>query len=318
MPEKHRVNARDALRELVERARDEAPGVPTGYSVDERYGMPRPGHLALVVARSSVGKSTFYLNVIARSNAVPTVVFNLEMDAGQQWHWLACISQNMPCSVHDLPAVIRDPGDLRHEDVMNALDVTPDYFPYLHFVKMTKPPSVNDLVLEVDAIQEETGVEVQRVIIDHVSLLQGARDYTGMSLTTAALHGWAQGSRLLVTALQQGGRAGDATGRNNGHLPVTLGSGLYAGESDADIIYGLYRPEKDPKFAKPENNGSPEHEKVRGVTRFSVVKNRFGPTDEVGIPLHFDGYSHRLQERNEQRFPFPEIPNPFPGSEEPF
>jgi len=310
------MNASEALAELVQRATSEVAGIPTGYSVDTRYGMPGAGHLALVVARSSVGKSTFYLNVVNRSNVVPTVVFNFEMDPGQQWLWLACMSQNMPVSVHELSGVIRNPDDPRHADVMNALDLTPDLFPSLHFVKMTKPPTVNELVEEVDVIQEESGVEIQRVIIDHVSLLQGARDYTGMSLTTAALKAWAQGSRLLVMALQQGGRSGDATGRNNGHLPVTLGSGVYAGESDADIMYGLYRPGKDPKYAKPEYNGSPEHERLRNVTRFSVVKNRFGETDDVGIALHFASYSYRLTEAGVP-YVLPEIPG-FPGSNEPF
>lgn len=81
---------------------------------------------------------------------------------------------------------------------------------------------------------------------------------------------------------------------------------MYAGEADADWIYGMYRPDRDPKFKKSRYSFSDpadfeamvyDYERVKGITIFQVVKNRpFGDTLENGIELRYSVHTRRLEE----------------------
>lgn len=293
------LNAADAAAELIAAGDNNVQRYPMGYSIDD-CGQLGPGELALLWARSGTGKSTFLLNAISRSGQVPTVVFNMEMTSSRQVEWLTCMTHRLACPARDLDEVLRWPDDPRYESVVEALRSINDYYPWLHFIHPGRPPAVNDFIRWVDRIWDRTGVRPARVFIDHLSLMAGARDYSGVSETAAALHTWAINDGIGVVSVQQTGRSGNEKNRNDGHLPVTLSSGVYAGEHDADFIYGLYRPEKDPKYMDPGNRATVEFDRVRGVTRLQLIKNRpYGELREVGIELTYDVHSRRLHEKDE-------------------
>src|SRR3546814_18330677 len=86
-----------------------------------------------------------------------------------------------------------------------------------------------------------------------------------------------------IYVLQQTGRSDGNGGRNDGHLPLTMTSGLYGGEADADWVFGMYRPERAPKYRKSRYQFDDpndwyqmleDREQVRGITILQVLKNR--------------------------------------------
>jgi replicative DNA helicase len=295
-----------ALDGYVEFAKSPMSGIGTGYSIDDECGVMGPGELALLWARSSAGKSTLLLNIINNTRDVPTVFFNMEMRAIAQAEWLTTMSGILGVNYHQLRGIIQSPDDPRHDELMGQLKEAGNNPPQVWFVE-PRGPRVDDFARVVDDITVDTGIRPVRVVVDHLSLMYGARDYEGVSSTAAELHQWAQDDELAVIVAQQTGRSGNETGqKNDGHLPVTLSSGLYAGEHDADWIWGAWRPERDPKYRKPSSDFKKqdeyhrvqgERDRVRGLTHFAVIKNRpYGTLCEEGISLWWDPETRQLKE----------------------
>lgn len=310
----------DAAGELLAFAATKGERFPSGYKGIDSLGAIGPGEMGLLCARSGCGKSTYLLNVISRSGAVPTAVFSMEMAARTQVAWLACMTHRLPVAAKDFEQVLAWPDDSRHAECVTALRDMKRYYPSLHF-PMLQRPTVDDLVKRTDDIAIRTGVAPRRVFIDHLSLMANTGDYAGATAVTARLHAWAINDDIAVILLQQAGRSGgDGKTRNDGHLPITMSSGLYAGEHDADFYWGLYRPEKNPKYLTPEAQVTPEYQKIKGVTRLQLIKNRpFSELNEVGVGLEYDAYSRRLYARGEKfALPVGAAPDEEDAEEEPF
>lgn len=281
----------------------------TGWSIDDTVGMVGVGELALLWARTSCGKSTWTLNLVHNTPDIPTVVFNMEMTPRRQLEWLAAMTFPLETPGRDIENVLRfGPDDNRYDETMKAVRGVRDYYPNLHFVNPSRP-TVEDFSVVLEDIESMTGTRPQRVFIDHMTLMRGATDYSGVVETASKLHSWAMADNVAVYCLQQtgrGGNDGERGVRNDGHIPVTLSSGLYAGEHDADWIYGLYRPDRHPKFKRRKEDFdsitawfdmNDELESVRGLVVFQVLKNRpYGETLESGIEFHYDGHTRTYNE----------------------
>lgn len=300
------VDADAAVDELIGFTEADTPRFQTGYSLDDSCGMMGPGELALLWARSGSGKSTLLLNWLAASPHVPTAIFNMEMTPRRQIEWLAAMTFDLETPARDIEEVMRwGADDPRYDEIIASLRAMKTRYPGLNFFQPATP-TVKDMAMAVDAIEDRTGIRPQRVFIDHLTLMKDARDYDGVGRTAGALHSWAMSDGLLVVAIQQTGRGGNQEGRNDGHLPVTLSSGVFAGEHDADWIWGLYRPERDPKFHKLTGYSlepakrealAIEQANVRGVTRLQLIKNRpYGETRDDGIILRYNSHNRRLTE----------------------
>lgn len=295
----------DAANDAVDFAMKDHVRFGTGFSIDN-CGCPGQGELALLVARSSTGKSTLMLNVVANTPEVPTVVFNMEMTPRRQAEWLVAMSYDLETPAKDIEDVLHyGPEDSRYGEVRQAFENVSDNYPNLHLL-MPSRPSVTDLMMAVDDIADETGVKPQRVFVDHLTLMDCGNDYQRLLRTTADLHAWALKDDLCLMVLQQTGRAGGENAKNDGHIPVTLSSGVMGGEQDADFVFGLYQPSKHPKYRKPRSeyedsrqywNMHDEYEELRGMSVLQLVKNRpFGEVNEVGIELRYDWHTRRLAE----------------------
>lgn len=302
------LTTQQAVQQLVWFSKQDHARFPLGWSVDDTCGMVGIGEMALIWARSGAGKSTLMLNAIANTPPIPTLVVNMEMTPRRQVEWLCSMSNELPIEGRFLEEAIKGGPD--HPDnaaVMQALWEMQDRFPNLHFVTPSRP-GVADLGILLEDIEADTGVRPQRVFIDHLGLLRGADDYSSYSRLTGELHSFAMQERVALYCVQQVKRtSGD--GQNDGHKPVTLSSGVYAGEADADWIFGLYRPEKDPKYhtAEPYDKYSTEYEKwfknrvaynnIKGQVVLQVIKNRpYGELQEHGVLLKYDPFSRRLKE----------------------
>jgi replicative DNA helicase len=287
----------------------EKPGTRfgTGWSIDDACGQVGTGEMALMWARSGAGKSTWMLNIIANTPQVPTVVVNMEMTPRRQQEWLTAMTYDISVPSKDIENVLRwGPDDPHHEEVVRAFRTMHREYAGVHFLNPTHP-TVEDLAVAVDDIEDSTGLRPKRVFIDHLTLLADAQDYTGVCVTAGKLHSWAMREDLAVFVLQQTGRGGGQNAeRNNGHIPIDMNSGLYGGEADADWVFGLYRPDKDPKFSKNRRSFKnpqqywdmrDEYQKVKGIAVTQVVKNRpFGDTLESGIELQYDAHTRRFIE----------------------
>jgi hypothetical protein len=280
----------------------------TGWSIDDSCGQVGTGELALMWARSGSGKSTWMLNIIANTPRIPTVVFNMEMTPRRQLEWLAAMTYSkLPVPARDLESVLRaGPDDDRYDEVARSVKNTFQAYSQVHFVNPSMP-GIEDLMMVVDDITDKSGVRPTRVFIDHLTLLSDTQDYSGVVRTAAKLHSTALREDIAIFCLQQTGRGGGGQQeRNNGHLPVTMNDGVYGGEADADWIFGLYRPDRNPKFSWREERFKSradylqmlaDRESVRGLTVMQVIKNRpFGDVNESGIELWYDSHTRRLEE----------------------
>lgn len=301
------LNAQGAVEELLHYAKLNIDRFGTGWSIDDRCGEVGIGEMALMWARSGSGKSTWYCNVINNTPHIPTLVVNMEMTPRRQMEWLTAMASNLETPARDIDAVIRyGEDDDRYFEVVSALEQMPDKFPNLWFVSPTRP-TVGDIRIIIEDIEMQTGVRPQRLFIDHLGLMSGTEDgYTGYRKLTANLKALSNDEEVGLYVLQQTGRGNGEGGRNDGHLPVKFGDGEYTGEQDADWVYGLFRPDRNPKFKKDRYQFSDpndyyamreEYERVRGLTIFQVIKNRpFSDLCEEGIELMYNPHTRRFAE----------------------
>ena len=294
-----------AVAQLVDHAGKDESRFGMGWSIDDTCGCVGTGEMALMWARSGSGKSTWYCNVVANTPEVPTVVVNMEMTARRQIEWLLPMTFDLETPAREVEEVLRSGEPGRYEEVMSALEQMPERYPNLHFVTPSHP-TVADLEVLIEDIADQTGVKPLRMFIDHLGLMGDTADYQGYVKTAGALHALALSQDMAMIVLQQTGRSGGDAGRNDGHLPVTFSSGVFAGEQDADYVYGLWRPSRNPKFKKsrfdfPDPNDyyqmMDDYKKVEHLAMLQCIKNRpFGDLNEDGLELTYIPHSRRLVE----------------------
>lgn len=300
------ITVQEAGESLLRYSKEEHARFGTGWSIDDSCGMVGGGELALWVARSGSGKSTAYLNIIRNTPDVPTLVVNMEMTARRQIEWLLSMTYDLETPARDIEGVLgAGDEDPRYGEVVTALDNLGGRYPHLHFVTPTRP-SVSDLEFVLDDITDQTGVRPVRIFIDHLNLMAGGEDYSGTVKATSGLHSMAMREDAAIYVLQQTGRGDGSGGRNDGHLPLSMASGLYGGEADADWVYGMYRPDRAPKFKKSRYQFDDptdyyqmldDRKEVEGITILQVLKDRpFGDILEDGVTLRFDHHNRRLEE----------------------
>jgi len=243
---------------------DRAGPLPLGFSgLDQLLGGGlRPGELAVVGARTGIGKSTFCLSIAQRAT-VPVVIFALEMDADAVTErWLAA-EANEPLRV------VRDPdlASPAYERLRQAVD------------RMSGRPVIID---DTAALSAETlrararataaTVGAGLVVVDYLQLIRGDRRegrVQEVGSVTRALKATARELRVPVIAACQLNRQVESRGGDDGpRLADLRESGSI--EQDADVVLLLDRRMDDRS----------------GETRVHLAKNRMGPTGRLS--LHFD------------------------------
>ncbi len=301
------LTAGQAVEDLIAFSRVEETRFGTGWQIDDICGRMGTGEMALMWARSGSGKSTWTLNLIRNAPEVSTLVVNMEMTPRRQIDWLAAMSFDLPVHAREVEEVLRWPDDPRYGAVMESMESLGELYPNLHFARPDRP-SVGDLHVMLDDIEDFSGEKVQRVFIDHLQLMAGCEgvDYAGTIRTADSLHSFAMERDVALVVLQQVGRGGGDGGKNDGHLPITFSSGVFGGEASADWVYGLYRPDRNPLYRRNEHqfkgydeylDARAQYEKVRGLVIMQVIKNRpFGDTCEDGVQFMYDPYTRLYRE----------------------
>jgi replicative DNA helicase len=228
------------------------------------------GELAMFLARTSVGKTWWLLNVLANNPEVPAVFFSLEMAARAIVVRLAGVANDVPTS-----AIY---NQVRSTGTSSSLTGLPERFPKLAIVD---EPGLNlrQMTEVLHEFEDVVGVRPRLVGIDFLELLRGVPgiDKVGqVTDTTRALKEWTRTHDVSTIVLHQVPR-GD---KNNGHQPLSLFSGRYGGEELADYVLAGYRPHLNPELNQEQR------EAARSEFYLQFLKTRSGhETHEDGV-LH--------------------------------
>lgn len=265
-------SVQNGLQDFATWAADPRPRVGLGLPF---FDGPTNGGLAkaecaMVLAYSSVGKTTIALNAIARNPKVPCVFFSLEMSWRQVVARLTAICSGIP--TWELEKL------LKSGDPVQQVTETGIQFPYL----LGDDRSELDLKTMKNSVQEaqqKLGLEVGLVVIDYLELIGGA----GMLGKSEQVDRAAQKIRALakdcdtrVLVLHQVAK----TDGSGGHEPLSLDSGKFGGHHPMDYVIGAYAPRLDRKLTEMQRDG------IQTELYLQLLKNRNGKANPQGV-RHF-------------------------------
>ena len=264
------------LRDRIERG-GVLPGLETGIpDLDRIVGGLGPGHLVILAARPSMGKTTLALNIALHvaGQGRQVVFVSLEMKDEPLVERAASDMANVPL------AAIRH-GRLHHEDQRQVEKVLTAILPGMPLL-IDSPSGTTIDRLVARAKMAHLRRRVDLVVVDYLQLVRcpGAsireREVAEVS---SALKALAMSLGAPVLALSQLSRQAED---RRPRLADLRESGAI--EQDADVVLLLHRD-------RLAAEGSPTH----GVVLLDVAKNRHGPTGDVR--LRFEGaYSRFLPE----------------------
>lgn len=236
--------------------------------------------VAMILAYSSVGKTSIALNVIAANPKIPTLFFSIEMSWRLVVARLAAIHTGTP--TWELEAALKR-GEMPQQINDTALE-----FPYL-LGNDKSEMSTKDMKAEITAASERLGTPIRLVVVDYLELMGGA----GMLGKSEQVDKAAQKIRALakdcdcaVLVLHQVGK-GDGS---DGHKALSLDSGKYGGHHPMDYVIGAYAPRLNRELAEKERAG------VEEELFLQLLKNRSGMAAPSGVRHRLSRSSNRLSE----------------------
>lgn len=217
---------------------------------------PLRGNLCVVLGLPGVGKSAFALNWLVL-NRHPGCLLSLDTDLTTQAIRAASVATGVP-----MTAIKASPAAWalyleRQLSYIRAYD--------LHLT----PREILDLV---EAETEFWGTPPLVTVVDNVSNLVRDADYAEYRRLFAELHRVARAGDTLLVVLHHVTRSATPG------APLTLTSGQFAGEQEAEIVLGLWARDG-------------------GSLNVSVLKNRNGRADPTGglyISLRFERETMRI------------------------
>lgn len=275
-PTTERFNMREATLVAFDRLRetydnpDLVSGILSGFrSLDRLINGWKPGELALVGARPSVGKTSLALNFTGEAalrQDVQVVFYSLEMTAEQ-------LVQNLLCAEAHLD-----------RDLLRQQQLTSDHFKQLGDAANRIRDSkiiVRDDARDVEGIASDlsqlsqTMQKKSLVIVDYLQIVQSRassaeKRYAQVGAVSRALKLLAMQFRVPVIALAQISRELDKVDREPVLADLRESGSL---EQDADVVAFLHPTESRVAY-KPT------------PTKCIVAKNRNGPLGSVLLAFH--------------------------------
>lgn len=237
-------------------------GIPTGWVVN-------------FVARSSVGKTAFALNVISnttQAHGVGCTFFSFEQQDSDLYPKIAAIrTDTSQRRIFDEYANFN--GDTYHEAVRASLKGK-----LLIYEKQRLTLAQMEEIISMADEQYFQEVPQRVVLVDYLGYIKanGMKDkYESMSEMTAEIKQLAKRTKKLFVILVQTSRKG-----GDGSSPVAFDDARDSGtiEENSDILLGAYRPDLDQKL------GSRELIEVLDDYMIQLLKNRNGPS---GVTFRF-------------------------------
>lgn len=208
--------------------------IPTGYPLyDSRTnGGIAPGEVFLFLARTSVGKTWWALNVIANQDkTTPMVFFSLEMHARYILQRLAGIVSNTPTI--DIERSLSATGEA------SGVKEAEERYPMLA-IEDEPGLSVRAMSLALEEYADNFGQRARLAVVDYMELVKspGMSQVESVDKLGWALKDFARKEDIALVVLHQVKR-GDG---NQGHMPLSMTDARFGGEMSADYVAGAFRP----------------------------------------------------------------------------
>jgi hypothetical protein len=228
--------------------RTESTGIKTGFAELDSWFRPglEPGDLMIPLAKTSVGKTNFLLNIAANTTTVPTLMVSLEMTTGQVYERLARMYrfQHPLAEDHEVDQAysklrIVDENRL-HEGAVATL---------------------------CDEYEDEMGFRPQLAMVDYLGYYakgcKGSGAYEKTTNAVMALKAEAKDGEVALIAPHQVNRMA----QDGKPIEADAARDSGAVEETADLLISLFRPDE----AIVGNEQAPS-----GLVRCQVLKNRKG------------------------------------------
>lgn len=240
--------------------------------LDEQFRGIAPGEVALIIARSYVGKTNILCNIIANRLDVPQLMVSLEMPGRSVVSRLVAITYGYP--YRELEPRLREGS----EYVKTLFDQAHDEFENL-FICDEPGLTIAGLCSAIEKTKP------MFVTIDYLELFGGDRkdSLNHVVLTATALKDVAKEYNVAILCLHQVGRGE----KNAGHKPLSMVDARYGGETQSDYVFGAYRPALDPELDEFERM------ETMGEVVFQQLKNRDG-TLMRDLHYHMDTNTLRM------------------------
>ncbi len=236
---------------LAESVHDERPSLPTGFDALDvllRRGGLLPGNFAILGGRTGTRKSTIMYNMavnMAREN-IPVAVIGIDEPP-----WLYVVKALSVWSGQSQEYIEEMWDEVEGQELREAWKGFARKRFHLFTGRRTGPDHLSGAV---DMASLGDASAPRCLFIDYIGAMtrEGSYGYsenTRIPRLVEELQLWSSESGVAVVALHQLSRNDEFGGTNNrnaGHIPVTKAQLRQAGEEQADLVLGSYRPALDP------------------------------------------------------------------------
>ncbi len=243
-------------------------GIPTGYmDLDKLLGGFQRTDLVILAARTSVGKTSFALNLAVNAavkHNATVAIFSLEMSAEQLASRLLSMESGVD-SPRIRSATLNEQESRKLEAAMNHLARAP--------IWVDDTPSIPIMELRSKARRLAAEHQLDMIVVDYLQLIAsegGESRVQELGQISRAMKALARELRVPIIALSQLSRAVEQRTPHIPQLSDLRESGAL--EQDADVVLFIYRDEKY----------NPDSDK-KGVADIIVAKHRNGPTGQVSL-----------------------------------
>jgi hypothetical protein len=239
--------------------------------------------IAMMMAFSSVGKTTVALNIIRNNPAIPVLFFSLEMN----WRMVAArlAAMEMPSTTRELEQRLRHGEHVEFQRVVDK---------YRGFVCDDTPAiTLKDAEQSFREATQRLGTAPRLVIWDYLELIGGSGlmgKAEQVDKASQKLRDWTRKFDCASIVLHQVGKG------DGGDEPLDLGAGRYGGHAPMDFVVGAYAPR-----LKKGIDGA-EYARVKDELWFQLLKNRSGEENPVGQKYRLDRSTLRISPYAEPMF----------------
>jgi len=266
-------DVREGFTDFVNWALDPRPRIGLGLPFFDQFtngGIAR-SEIAMVMAFSSVGKTSIGLNILKANPTLPAMFFSLEMSWRQVVNRLAAMTFGTTTR-----AIEREVMETR--DVPQVVHDTVQRYPLL-VCDDTPAITLKDASVSFHRATERLGMPPRLVMFDYLELIGGSGllgKAEAVDRASQKLRDWARQHDTAVIVLHQVGKG------EGGDVPLDLGSGRYGGFAPMDFVVGAYAPRL--------RNGitSAEFESCKSDLFLQLLKNRAGAARPAGVRHTFD------------------------------
>lgn len=277
----------DGFQEYSSWVTDPTPRIPFGLSALDRPtggGIAR-SEIAMIMAYSSVGKTTIALNVIRNNPGIPVLFFSLEMSWRQVVARLTAMEYGI--STQALEAEVR-----ANNGINPYAQALSDKY-HLFVCDDTPEITLKDAKGSFARATELLGTAPRLVVWDYMELLGGSgilQKTEAVDRAAQKLRSWTREHDCASIVLHQVGKGDDG----GGFKPLALDSGRYGGHQPMDYVIGAYAPRLERGLS------TIDYQRVQPELYLQLLKSRSGEANPVGQRYHQDPVTMRITEWGRQ------------------